>query len=114
MMDAHVMLTLALVALLTLCIGALLAVRASLRADVRTLVKEVGGLRQEVRVFDAELSAVAREGYELNAKVEEHLLTVHPKPRAKPVPKSAAKKAPAKRSPAKKATPAKKASARAR
>jgi len=108
------MLTLALVALLTLCIVALLVARAKLLTEFKVVLKEVSGLRQEVRKFDAELSAVAREGYELNAKVEEHLLTVHPKPRAKPVPKSAAKKAPAKRSPAKKATPAKKASARAR
>jgi hypothetical protein len=103
------MLTLALVALLTLATVALLAVRASLRADVGKLVKEVGGLRQEVRVFDAELGAVAREGYELSAKVEDHLLSPHPKPRAKPAPKPAAKKAPAKKAPA-----AKKATARAR
>jgi hypothetical protein len=103
------MLTLALVALLTLCIVALLVARAKLLTEFKVVLKEVSGLRQEVRKFDAELGAVAREGYDLSAKVEDHLLSPHPKPRAKPAPKPAAKKAPAK-----KATPAKKAPARAR
>ena len=110
-MTSDVMLTLGVVALLTLYTVALLVIRSNLRNDIRTLTKWVGELRLSNSKLDKELGAVAREGYELNARFEDHLLSLKPKPPAR---KAAAKKAPAKKAAPKKATPARKAPVSAR
>ena len=65
---------------------------------------KLSDLGQELSRFDRELGALARQVYELDAKVADHLMGAKP-----PARKAPAKKAAAKKAPAKKATPAKKA-----
>lgn len=108
-MNGEAMLTLALVALLTLSTVGLLAVRASLRADIRTLIVKVSGLEQENKRLDRELAEFVRQAYELASRVEEHHMSWHPPEPKPPARKAAAKKAPAKKAAPKKAVPAKKA-----
>jgi DNA-binding winged helix-turn-helix (wHTH) protein len=96
------------VSLVTLCFVVIGLVRADFRQELEALNLKLSDLGQEVAKLDGEIGALARQGYELEAKVADHLLS-HARPQAKAAPKPATKKAPAK-----KATPAKKASARAR
>lgn len=95
------MLTLGVVSLLTLYTVALLSIRANLRNDVRILTRLVGEFRDDVRKLDAELGADIRARYELEARFEDHLLSLKP-----PARKAAAKKAPAKKAAPKKAATA--------